>query len=109
MGEREELILDVRNTGVARPPTRHGWSCSDITTNVFFPLHELQQKLRIPMKGIQAFCKMAKFSHLYLLCYIYRKEKLRGWCEEGSEWPAVDAVTLNAELSACPEGKRLLL
>ncbi|KAH8937362.1 hypothetical protein BDL97_16G024400 [Sphagnum fallax] len=57
----------------------------------------------MPMKGIQAFCKVAKFSHLYLLCYIYRKEKLRGWCEEGSEWPAADAVTLNAELSACPE------
>jgi len=59
--------------------------------------------------GVQAFCKMAKFSHMYLLCYIYRKEKLKGWCEEGSEWPAADAVTLNAELSACPEGKRLLL
>ncbi|CAK9866213.1 unnamed protein product [Sphagnum jensenii] len=43
---------------------------------------------------------------MYLLCYIYRKEKLRGWCEEGSEWPAADAVTLNAELSACPEVKR---
>jgi len=62
-----------------------------------------------PMKGGQAFCKMAKFSHTYLPCYTYRKENLKGWCEDGNEWPAADAVTLNAELSACPEDKRLLL
>lgn len=61
------------------------------------------------MKGVQALCKMAKVSHKYLLCYIHRKEKLKGWCEEGNEWPAADEVTLNAELSACPEDKRLLL
>jgi hypothetical protein len=37
------------------------------------------------MKGVQAFCKMAKFSNKCLLCYIYRKGKLKVWCMNAVE------------------------